>query len=143
MGRNNDNMLGISRTFLTCLSLCAGKYLFKVKSRNTIFTCWLWSTSATKTPERCHAVFIFNFEHIQQINLNFLLLILDMYMSVTFTNGKKRNYIGDLNGEEVFSKVFLSVFFGLFFCFLFSWRLLVLFLRRLVYFLLIISVTFL
>ena len=85
----------------------------------------------------------FYFEHIQQINLNFLLLILDMYMSVTFTNGKKRNYIGYLNGEEVFSKVFLYVFFGLFFCFLFSWRLLVLFLRRLVSFLLVISVTFL
>ena len=29
------------------------------------------SKPAAKTPERCHAVFIFNFEHIQQINLIF------------------------------------------------------------------------
>ena len=34
----------------------------------------LWSKSTTKTPERCHAVFIFNFEHIQQINLFFLIV---------------------------------------------------------------------
>ena len=40
------------------------------------------SKSATKTPEQYHAVFIFNFEHIQQINLIFLLLTLDMYLSV-------------------------------------------------------------
>ena len=42
----------------------------------------LWSKSTIKTPERCHAVFIFNFEHIQQINLIFLLLTLNMYLSV-------------------------------------------------------------
>ena len=42
----------------------------------------VWSKSATKTPEWCHAVFIFNFEHIQQIDLIFLLLTLDMYLSV-------------------------------------------------------------
>ena len=42
----------------------ADKYLFKVKSRNIILICWLWSKSATNTPERCHVVFIFNFEHI-------------------------------------------------------------------------------
>ena len=42
----------------------------------------LWSKSTTKTPERCQAVFIFNFEHIQQINLFFLLLTLNMYLSV-------------------------------------------------------------
>ena len=35
-----------------------------------------------KTPERFHGVFRFNFEHIQQINLIFLLLNLDMYLSV-------------------------------------------------------------
>ena len=35
-----------------------------------------------KTPELCHAVFIFNFEHIQHINLIFLLLTLNMYLSV-------------------------------------------------------------
>ena len=44
----------------------------------------LRSKSATKTPERCHAVFIFNFEHIQQINLIFLLLTLNMYLSVDY-----------------------------------------------------------
>ena len=37
---------------------------------------------AIKTPEQCHAVFIFNFEHIQQISLVFLLLTLNMYLSV-------------------------------------------------------------
>ena len=40
-----------------------------------------WSKSTIKTPEPCHAVFIFNFEHIQQINLIFLLLTLNMYLS--------------------------------------------------------------
>ena len=38
--------------------------------------------SAVETPELCHAVFICNFEHIQQINLIFLLLTLNMYLSV-------------------------------------------------------------
>ena len=52
------------------------------KSKLQTLTCWLWSKSATKTLERCHAVFIFNFEHIQQINLICLLLTLDMYLSV-------------------------------------------------------------
>ena len=42
----------------------------------------LWSKSKTKTPERCHAAFIFNFEQFQQINLIFLLLTLKMYLSV-------------------------------------------------------------
>ena len=38
--------------------------------------------STIKTRELCHAVFIFNFELIQQINLIFLLLTLKMYLSV-------------------------------------------------------------
>ena len=42
----------------------------------------LWSKSTIKTPEQCHAVFTFNFEHIQQINLIFLLLTLNVYLSV-------------------------------------------------------------
>ena len=42
----------------------------------------LWSKSTIKTLELCHAVFIFYFEHIQQINLIFLLLTLNMYLSV-------------------------------------------------------------
>ena len=67
---------------MTCLSHPTEKYLFKVKSRNTIFTCRLWSKSTIKAPELCYAVFIFNFEHIQQINLTFLLLTLNMYLSV-------------------------------------------------------------
>ena len=50
----------------------------KVKSRNTILIHWLWSKSTIKTPERCHVKFIFNFEHIQQINIIFLLLTLYM-----------------------------------------------------------------
>ena len=45
------------------------KYLFKVENRNTILLRWLRSKSTIKTPELCHAVFIFNFEHIQQVNL--------------------------------------------------------------------------
>ena len=42
----------------------------------------LWLRSTIKTPGQCHAVFIFNFEHIQQINPIFLLLTLNMYLSV-------------------------------------------------------------
>ena len=34
-----------------------------------------------KASERCHVVFIFNFEHIQQINLMFLLLTLNINLS--------------------------------------------------------------
>ena len=64
------------------LSHPTDKYLFKVKSINTILICWLWSKSTIKTSERCHTAFIFNFEHIQQINLILLLLPLNMYCSV-------------------------------------------------------------
>ena len=35
-----------------------------------------------KYTKRCHAVFTFNFEHIQQINQIYLLLTLNMYLSV-------------------------------------------------------------
>ena len=41
-----------------------------------------WSKSTIKIPKRCHAVFIFNFEHMQQINLIFSLLTLNRYLSV-------------------------------------------------------------
>ena len=41
----------------------------------------MWSKSTKKTPERCHAEFVFNFEHMQ-MNLIFLLLTLIMYLSV-------------------------------------------------------------
>ena len=53
-----------------------------------------WLKSAIKTQERCHAVFIFNFEHIQQINLIFLLLTLNMYFSVghRIKSTKKLNF---------------------------------------------------
>ena len=71
------------QNIITCLSHPADKYLFKVKSRNTILTCWLWLKSATKTPERCYSVFIFNFEHIQQINPICLSSTLDIYLSVS------------------------------------------------------------
>ena len=49
---------------------------------NTILICTLWSKSAIIAPERYHAVFTFNFEHIQQINQILLLLTLSMYFSV-------------------------------------------------------------
>ena len=70
------------QNIMTCLSHSTVKHLFKVKSRNTILISWLWSKSTIKTPELCYAVFIFNFKHIQQINLIFLLLTLNMYLSV-------------------------------------------------------------
>ena len=41
----------------------------------------LWSKSTIKTPKRCHIVFSFDFEHIQQINLIFSLLTLKMYLA--------------------------------------------------------------
>ena len=53
-----------SQNIITCPSYHTDKYLFRVKS-----WLWLWSKSTMKTPERFHAVFIFNFEHIQRINL--------------------------------------------------------------------------
>ena len=66
---------------VTCLSHPTDKCLFNVKSRITIITYWLWSKSTIKTPEQYHVVFSFNFEHNQQINLIFSLLILNMYLS--------------------------------------------------------------
>ena len=64
------------QSIMTCLSHPTGKYLFKVKRRNTLLICWLWSTSTVKTPELCH-------KYIQQINLFFLLLLtLKIYLSV-------------------------------------------------------------
>ena len=42
----------------------------------------LWSKSIIIRPELCHAVFIFNFEHIQQTILIFSLLTLNIYFSV-------------------------------------------------------------
>ena len=66
---------------MICFSHPTDKYLLKIKNKNTILICRLWSKSTTKTPERCHALFIFNFEHME-INLIFLLLILNMYLLV-------------------------------------------------------------
>ena len=57
---------------MTYRSHNAHKYLFKVKSRNSILICWL---------QWCHAVFLFDFEHIQQIHLIFSMLTLNMYLS--------------------------------------------------------------
>ena len=48
-----------------------------------------------KTPERCHAVFIFNFEHIQQNNQFFFIVNFDMYLS----NGRGWNPQNDLRGH--------------------------------------------
>ena len=50
----------------TCLSYTDDKCFFKVKSRNTILICYLWSRSTI---------------NIQQINQIFLLLTLNMYLS--------------------------------------------------------------
>ena len=55
------------------------------------------SKSAVETPELCHAVFICNFEHIQQINLIFLLLTLNMYLLV----GHKIKLMCALNNRVV------------------------------------------
>ena len=63
------------QNIVTCLSHPTAKYLFKVKNSNTILIWWLWSKSTIKTPELFHDVFIFNFEHIQQINPIFFLLL--------------------------------------------------------------------
>ena len=69
---------------MTCLSYTADKCFFKVKSRNAILICWVWSRSTINTPKRCHTVFTFNFEHIQQINQFVFLLNLNMYLSVGY-----------------------------------------------------------
>ena len=47
------------------------KYLFKVKIRNTILICLLWSKPTIKTLESCHAV-CKHIEHIQQFTLFFI-----------------------------------------------------------------------
>ena len=43
-----------------------------------ILISWLCSKSTTKTAEQCHVLFIFNFEHIQEIKLIFILLTLNI-----------------------------------------------------------------
>ena len=42
----------------------------------------LTMVKVSNTPKRCHAVFTFNFEQIQQIDQIFLLLTLNMYLSM-------------------------------------------------------------
>ena len=64
----------------------------------------LWSTSTIKTPELCHTVFIFNFEHIQQIYLIFLLLTLNMYLSVGHRMKLPKQLKCVLNNEAVYLK---------------------------------------
>ena len=67
---------------MACFSYTTDKCFFKVKSRNTILICCLRSGSTINASKWCHAVFTFNFEHIQQINQIFLSLTLHMYLSV-------------------------------------------------------------
>ena len=61
--------------------------------------------SNKNTRTLCHAVFIFIFEHIRQINLIFLLVILNIYLPV----GHKMKYIKQrkytLNNRAVSSKL--------------------------------------
>ena len=60
-----------------------GIYLLKVKNRNTRTRCEIYSKLIAKTLERrqwrCSGVFTFNFEHISQLVLVLLLLILNMF----------------------------------------------------------------
>ena len=59
----------------------SNNYLFKVDIRNTRNRYELCSQLTIKTPERrqsrCSSIFIVNFEHISQLFLVFLLLILN------------------------------------------------------------------
>ena len=58
-----------------------GIYLLKVNNKNTRTKCEICSKLTIKTPERRQergsGVFIFNFEHISQLVLVFLLLTLN------------------------------------------------------------------
>ena len=59
----------------------AGIYLLIVNNANIRARCKICSKLTIKTPERrqwCSGVFIFNFEHISQLAVMFLLLTLDM-----------------------------------------------------------------
>ena len=85
----------------SCLSHPADEYFFKVKTRNIILICYLWPKSTIKTPEWCHAVFISNFEHIEQINFNFLSLTLSMYLSVRHRIKSTKKLKCTLNNEAV------------------------------------------
>ena len=89
---------------MTCLSDTADKYLFKVKSRNTVLICWLRSKSTIKRIERCHAVFTFNFEHIQQIIQIFLSITLNMYLSIGIRIKSTKELKCILNNRVVFLK---------------------------------------
>ena len=59
------------------------------------------SNSTIKTSELCHAVFIFNFENIQQINLIFLLLTLNMYFPVGHKIKSTKQFKCTLNNGAV------------------------------------------
>ena len=61
----------------------------------------LWSKPTIKTLELCHSVFIFNFEHIQQINLIFLLLNWNMYLSFGHKIKSTKQLKCTLNNREV------------------------------------------
>ena len=57
-----------------------------------------------KTPERCHAVFIFNFEHIQQNNQIFFIVNFDMYLSNGQRMESTKRLKRTLNNGVVFFK---------------------------------------
>ena len=76
---------------MICLPYSADKYLFKVKSRNSMSICWLWSKSTIKASERCHAVFIFNIELVQQINLIFMIKSIIIHEYQYLLIEKKKN----------------------------------------------------
>ena len=85
---------------MICLPYSADKYLFKVKSRNSMSICWLWSKSTIKASERCHAVFIFNIELVQQINLIFMIKSIIIHEYQYFLIEKKKNTHTQVNTNQ-------------------------------------------
>ena len=83
----------ISLLFSQCYDLPFTPYrqiFVKVKKVETLFYyAGLWPKSTIKTLELCLAIFIFNFEHIRQINLIFLLLTLYMCFEHVSTFGTR------------------------------------------------------
>ena len=88
---------------MTCFSHPTDKHFFEVKSTKTILICWLWSKPTIKTKERWHAVFIFKLEHMH-INLIFLLLTLNMYLSVGHRIKSTKQLKCTLKNRAVFLK---------------------------------------
>ena len=68
--------------FLDYFLCLTNKYIFKVNNKKIILICWMCSKLKINTAWHSSGVFVVDFDHSQHINIVFLLLSLNKYLSV-------------------------------------------------------------